>query len=337
LERIELGAWVDRLRVRMLPGQTPKDWEDAAEAIAHALGAREARVRLCSPGRLSLEVAYGDPLMAVVPPLPGIQRADLQAVPVGVCEDGSLWQLPLAESHALLAGATGSGKSGLIHALLWALGPDVHAGRVELWGIDPKGGMELLPVAPLFSQLAVDDFHAMADLLDQAATVLEERARRLAARGIRKHTPTVDEPLIVVLIDELATLTAYLPDRKLSQRIATTLATILTRGRAVGVVVVAALQDPRKEVVGFRNLFPCRVGLRLDDPGHVDMVLGDGARDQGARCDLIPRSQSGVGYLRIDGIREPVRVRAALVSDEHIAQLAATHPAPLPSPAEAVA
>jgi S-DNA-T family DNA segregation ATPase FtsK/SpoIIIE len=330
LERIELGAWVDRLRVRMLPGQTPKDWEDAAEGIAHALGARSAQVRLWSPGRLVLEVAYADPLGAVIPPVELVEALDLRAVPVGVREDGSAWQLPIAESHALLAGATGSGKSGLVHALLWALAPEVYAGRVQLWGIDPKGGMELLPARPLFTVLAVDDFQAMADLLDQAVIFLEERARRLADQGIRRHIPTADEPLIVVLIDELATLTAYLPDRKLSQRIANTLGMLLTKGRAVGVVVVAALQDPRKEVVGFRNLFPCRVALRLDDLGHVDMVLGDGARDQGARCDLIPRNQAGVGYMRIDGIREPVRVRASWVSDAHMQQRCERYPTARP-------
>jgi DNA segregation ATPase FtsK/SpoIIIE, S-DNA-T family len=40
------------------------------------------------------------------------------------------------------------------------------------------------------------------------------------------------------------------------------------------------------------------------------MILGDGTRDQGARCDQIPESNPGVGYVRVDGIREPIRVRA---------------------------
>ena len=45
LEAVEIGPWLDRLRVRMLPGQTPADWENAAEGIAHAVGARDGRIR----------------------------------------------------------------------------------------------------------------------------------------------------------------------------------------------------------------------------------------------------------------------------------------------------
>ena len=86
--------------------------------------------------------------------------------------------------------------------------------------------------------------------------------------------------------------------------------------------MIAALQDPRKEVLTLRNLFPARVALRLDEPGQSDMVLGDGARDRGARCDRIPDSLPGVGYVRLDGVREPTRVRAAYVTDADIAAMA---------------
>jgi hypothetical protein len=51
------------------------------------------------------------------------------------------------------------------------------------------------------------------------------------------------------------------------------------------------------------------------------MVLGDGAREQGARCDRIPMSLPGVGYVRLDGVREPTRVRAGDVSDQDIAAM----------------
>jgi DNA segregation ATPase FtsK/SpoIIIE, S-DNA-T family len=39
------------------------------------------------------------------------------------------------------------------------------------------------------------------------------------------------------------------------------------------------------------------------------MVLGDGARKRGARCDHIPEGLPGVGYVALDGVAEPVRVR----------------------------
>ena len=84
----------------------------------------------------------------------------------------------------------------------------------------------------------------------------------------------------------------------------------------MGVTVIGAVQDPRKEVLGVRDLFPTRVALRLSEADHVGLVLGQGARDRGARCDQIPESLPGVGYVGIDGVAEPVRVRFAHVTDE---------------------
>jgi S-DNA-T family DNA segregation ATPase FtsK/SpoIIIE len=233
-------------------------------------------------------------------------------------------------THLLVAGATGSGKGSVIWSLLRGLGPAIRDGSVAVWAVDPKGGMELGPGRPIFSRLADRSFADMADLLDDAVVVMQERARRLA--GVtRLHTPTPAEPLILLVVDEVATLSAYLPDRKLRERIANALGLLLTQGRAVGVSVVAALQDPRKEVLSLRNLFPARVCLRLDEPGQTDMVLGEGARDRGARCDRIPDSQPGVGYVKLDGVREPVRVRACWVSDADIAETVRLFtPAPMP-------
>jgi S-DNA-T family DNA segregation ATPase FtsK/SpoIIIE len=326
LEKVELARWVDRLTVRMLPGQTPADWESAVEGITHAVGARAARVRVSGPGRLTVELYFDDPLSAVIPALTVPTIVDLSAVAVGTREDGQPWLVRVIGTHLLVAGATGSGKGSVVWSYLRGLARAITAGLVEIWAIDPKGGMELAPGRPLFARFAADDFEGMADLLDEGVTVMRARAQRLAGLT-RTHQPTQEEPLIVVLVDELANLTAYLPDRKLRERITQALSLLLTQGRAVGVVVVAALQDPRKDVVTFRNLFPTKVALRLDEPSQVDMVLGDGARDQGARCDQIPESLPGVGYMRVDGVREPVRVRAAWVSDADIATMTADWPA----------
>jgi len=58
----------------------------------------------------------------------------------------------------------------------------------------------------------------------------------------------------------------------------------------------------------------------------VDMVLGDGARDRGAACELIPTDPAtgaGVAYVRLEGDPDPVRTRAGWVSDADIRTLAA--------------
>jgi S-DNA-T family DNA segregation ATPase FtsK/SpoIIIE len=49
------------------------------------------------------------------------------------------------------------------------------------------------------------------------------------------------------------------------------------------------------------------------------MVLGRSARQHGADCDQIPASLPGVGYVMLEGRREPVRVRSAFVADDDVA------------------
>jgi S-DNA-T family DNA segregation ATPase FtsK/SpoIIIE len=73
--------------------------------------------------------------------------------------------------------------------------------------------------------------------------------------------------------------------------------------------------------------------MRLDEPEQVDMVLGDGARDRGATADLIsvdPAIGAGVAFVRLETDPDPIRVRAAWVSDPDIQAMAASCIQPLP-------
>jgi S-DNA-T family DNA segregation ATPase FtsK/SpoIIIE len=328
LRRIRCSTWIDRLTFRPLVGQTAEDWERQCDALALSLGARECRIVAPRAGLLRLDVVWEDTLAIPVPALPVGDGIDPGGVAVGLREDGEPWTVRLTGNHLLVAGVTSAGKSSVLWSLIRGVAPAVHKGTVELWGIDPKGGMEFQPGRPLFTRFAAGDIATMTQLLEAAVATMTARAARYSDLHIRKHTPTVDEPLIVVLVDELAFLTAYTPDRKQRDAINQLLATLLTQGRAVGVCVIAALQDPRKEVIGYRNLFPTKVALRLDEKTQVDMVLGDGARDAGAYCDRIPEATPGVGYVKVDGVREPIRVRAAYVSDDDIDLTADQYPAP---------
>ena len=133
---------------------------------------------------------------------------------------------------------------------------------------------------------------------------------------------------IVVVVDELAALTAYVGDRDLKRRAEAALQLLLSQGRAPGVLVVAAVQDPGKDVVAFRDLFTARIALRLLEDVQVDMVLGRSARLRGAECDQIPASLPGTGYVVREGIREPVRVRAAYLSDDDVASTVSAYAPP---------
>ena len=198
-------------------------------------------------------------------------------------------------------------------------------GLVRVLAADPKL-MELAYGRAIFDTFGryESDPYAIAAMLEQAVTDMQARAAQLAGRQ-RDHTPTTVFPFTVVLVDEVAFLTAYHPDKALRERVKAALATLTTQGRAVGYSVVAALQDPRKEVMSIRNLFPDRIAMRLDEPEQVDMVLGDGARDRGAHADLIstnPDVGAGVAFVRLEADPDPIRVRAAWVSDPDIRAMA---------------
>ena len=223
----------------------------------------------------------------------------------------------------LIAGATGSGKGSVIWSLIRALLPAIASGWVQVWALDPKR-MELSFGRALFHRYACQAA-AMVELLEAAVAEMHDRAGQFGGRSPAPSPPRPEFPFVVVLVDELAFLTAYQPERDLRKRAEAAIATLTSQGRSVGVCVVGALQDPRKDVISLRNLFSTRIALRLDESDQVDMVLGDGARDRGALADQIsplPYTGAGVGYVRLEASPDPVRVRAAYVSDADIMAMA---------------
>jgi len=103
---------------------------------------------------------------------------------------------------------------------------------------------------------------------------------------------------------------------------------LFSQGRAVGVSVIACVQDPSKDILALRQLFPTRIALRLTEATQAAMVLDQAARERGALCELIPDSLPGVGYVVEDGSAEVTRVRAFHVTDFEIARLAADYRLP---------
>lgn len=330
LRAVAATPFGDRVLVSMLSGQTIGDYDSSAEALAHSFGARTCRARSVRPGVIALEFVRVDPLGKALTALPIREPADLEALALGVREDGSPWLVRMLGTHLLVAGTSGAGKGSVFWSLLRALAPAIRDGLVQVWAFDPKGGMELTFGQRLFARFAYESAEEMAAMLEDAVDTM--RARTASLRGkTRQHKPSKDEPLVIVLVDELAALTAYGDDPKIVKRINTALALLLSQGRAPGVLVVAAVQDPRKEVIGNRDLFSLRIALRLLGPEDTDMVLGAGARAAGARCESISPKMQGTAFVRIEGQREPERVRAAYVSDDDIAAMVEKY-APLAPP-----
>lgn len=348
---------VDRVRLRTLRGQILADFAANTDRFAETVGAQDCRVRrLYWPGLrvfgkqiiarrlrarvLELWFLIKDPLAEPVPMFAIADKPNLKRLPLALREDGLTWALRLLGTHILIAGRTGSGKGSVLWSLIRALGPAIREQTVELRAIDPKGGMELAAGQALFARYCYGDdittrddgdegtkqaFQlAFAEFLEDTVDDMRERQGRL--RGIfRTHHAAPGDPHIVVLIDELAALTSYVTDRKIKARIETALNLLLSQGRAVGISVVAALQDARKEVVGNRGLFPARIGLALGEEEETDLIIGKTARLNGARCDQISEDTPGVAFVALEDTREPVRVRFAFIDDDEIAHLAATY------------
>ena len=330
LLRVRSTRSVDRVRVRMLPGHILDDYAAVSDRLGQTFGTLDCRIRSV-PGRvheLELWLLIHDPLAQIVEPFDPDPDPLVSGLPVALAEDGTVWRLQLLGTHVLVVGATGAGKGSVIWSILTALAQPIAAGLVSVWAVDPKGGMELSLGRHLFDRFCYGDNTTnqatyelgFAVLLEDAVQVMRARQDRL--RGVtRLHEPCVAEPLIVLIVDELAALTAWTIDREAKRRIAAALGLLLSQGRAVGVVVVGAVQDPRKEVLTVRDLFPTRIALRLSEAEQVNLVLGPGARNRGALCDQISDQLPGVGYVAVDGIAEPVRVRFSHITDTTITTL----------------
>jgi S-DNA-T family DNA segregation ATPase FtsK/SpoIIIE len=368
LVRVRCTSTVDKVRVRMLPGQVLADYAKNADRLAGTFEALDCRVRSIPrrqplrraafwvrrwagrdvqapeprPSRyLELWFLISDPLAVPTPLFPVAEKPNLKALPVALREDALTFNLRLLATHLLVIGATGSGKGSVLWSIVRAVGGGIRTGLVQLWVIDPKGGMEFAAGQRLFGRYCYGDDNADTSTGDGGdgvgrddkrkkgfewgyvtfleVLVAEMRARQASLRGVaRTHKATPASPHIILLIDEFASLTAYIVDREAKKRIETALNLILSQGRAVGITVIAAAQDPRKEVIEMRGLFPTRIALRLSEPDETDLVLRKGARDKGARCDEIPEHLQGIAYVTEEGVAEPLRVRFAYISDDEI-------------------
>lgn len=317
---------IDTLYVRMVRGQDLRLWVERAPALADALGAHRVAISRVRPGVLAVVVERIMPFGYVVP-APEIpsnpDEVNPAALDVGDNEHGQPFTLGLLGKHVLVAGASGSGKGSLLWSPLRALGPMIATGLVRVSMIDLKGGAETQRGGPLFHRHATTMAEALR-LLVEVRDEMRHRQQLMREHGRRRCEITPDVPLHLLMIDEMAMLTAY-GERAEVREALRLLAEILTQGRACLISVVGYVQEPSKDVIDVRDLFTTRVCLGVTAAAHVDMVLGDGARERGALADEIPgdEAHAGIGYVIDTGSRLPVRFRAAYVTDDEIDELVA--------------
>ncbi|WP_200934502.1 FtsK/SpoIIIE domain-containing protein [Nostocoides sp. Soil756] len=314
------------LVVRARAGQTLDQLEAGVPGLAATLDALSWRCTAYggSTSTLRVELVMHDALREArdgTVPLGPTSAEPGHLLPLGRRDVGGVWALTVAGRHTLVAGCSGAGKGSVLWGLVAGLAPLVPSDSARLWGIDLKHGVELRMGRALFATVADSGPGALA-VLAALLDVAERRGEAMAGQ-VRAHTPRPGDPLHVLVIDELADLIAY-ADRETRMEAARLLARLLTKGRALGVVVAAFVQDPRKDVVTMRNLFTQRVALRLLSDQETAMVLGDGAT-RTAPAHRISPTAPGTAWV-VDDEGNTDRVRADYWPDPVIRDLAARYP-----------
>lgn len=313
----------ERFDVRIPPGSSAPELERASEVIAAALRVRDLRVRR-NPDNASLAevvIARRDPL-AIGPPRSWPQADASGAslwdpIPVGVGEDGEDVTVLLPERNLLLGGEPGAGKSVALSMLVATAALDPTC---RLWLLDGK----LVELATWSRCAEGSAGVSCTDAIEVLHTLQEEmdfRYSELLGSGRRKVVMEDALALHAVVIDELA---HYLTtsDRKDRTEFADTLRDLVSRGRAAGIIVLAATQKPSADVVptSIRDLFGFRWAMRCSTPQASDTILGSGWASAGYSATDVDPASRGVGYLLHEG-GTPQRIRSYYLDDSSLASL----------------
>jgi len=241
-----------------------------------------------------------------------------EQIPLGVLEDGQVLSMQLAEHNLLIGGEPGSGKSVVLSSVVAAAALDPST---TLTLFDGKQ-VELSIWKDVADEFVGPDLEHAAVVLERLQQTMDFRYQVLLALGKRKFEPDDPEGLHIVVIDELA---FYLRGGKKDtrDRFAESLRDLVSRGRAAGIIVVAATQKPSHDIVPtwIRDLFSYRIAMRCTSSDASDTILGQGWATRGCSAATINPSMRGVGYVLAEG-GVPMLFKANFLSDPDLVELA---------------
>lgn len=216
--------------------------------------------------------------------------------------------------HTLIAGASGAGKSAVINAIMRGLS---RKPNVAIVGIDLKpGGLELGKWRDVMYALATTGAEAKT-LLDAIIAGIGRRGHIMNARGIRKWVPTVEEPFVVLVIDEVQSLKEYQLFPKLTK--------ISELSRAYGFAMFIATQHPKETSVPTSAIANCtqRIGLQCNASTAERLIFDDNATREGWRLTKLPGDREGTFLVKSKRHRRPMRARSHWLDDTHVDREAA--------------
>jgi len=279
------------------PGITVNQVANRSEDLSLALGAESVRIQRI-PGKSSLGIEVPNNKREIIRLRDIIQSEMFQRSPskltyaLGKTIHGEVYLTDLAVMpHLLLAGATGTGKSVALNALILSILYKASPEEVKFILIDPKR-LEFNQydgIPHLLCPVVRDPKKAGSILLD-AVQRMEDRYRLLSEVGVRHieqynlhvqqgKIPSSEKegaenaqskkakplPYLVIIIDELAELMMIG-----AQDVEYCIARLAQLARAVGIHLVMATQRPSIDVITgtVKNNFPCRIAFRV--PSKID-------------------------------------------------------------------
>lgn len=230
---------------------------------------------------------------------------------LGVTIDGSPVFADLAKMpHLLIAGATGSGKSVALNAIIISLMAKIKDTDLKFVLIDPKqiefsiyNNLKYL-LTPVITETkdALNTFDYLIDEMNRRYRLFAEQNKRNIEQY---HQSGFALPYIVVIVDEFSDL--VLSNREIESKIQI----LAQKSRAAGIHLILATQRPSTDVVNgsIKANFPARIAFktasRIDSQTVIDTT---GAEDLLGRGDAL--------YLSAKG--ELSRIHGAYIDDNHI-------------------
>jgi S-DNA-T family DNA segregation ATPase FtsK/SpoIIIE len=318
-----VGPRVTRYELQLAAGTKMSKVAALKDDLSYALATTEIRILAPIPGKqaVGVEVPNLAPNLVtlgdVFDDLP--QTSSPLAVWLGKDISGNAVWTDLARMpHILIAGTTGSGKSGCINTILTSTllraGPD----EVRMILIDPKrielSYYERIPhlLTPVVSspkEAAIVLANVLAEMDRRYERLSQVRARNLpeANRTFRQRGEE-ELPYLLVVIDELADLMMISP-----QQVEDAIIRLAQKSRAVGIHLVLATQRPSVDVITgmIKANVPSRIAFAVSSQTDSRVILDQaGAESLLGQGDMLFKP---LGTSRLQ------RVQGAYVSEEEIA------------------
>ena len=339
---IDRGPVVTRYELELAAGIKVHRITGLSDNIAMAIRAPTVRIVAPIPGKSTVGVEVPNEKKELVRLKELIESKEYAGgsyeLPLFLGKDSSggpvvadLTQMP----HLLIAGATGSGKSVCLNAMILSLLTTKYPDDVRLILVDPKM-VELAAYQDIPHLLSpvVTDMKRAPWVLDWAVQRMDERYDLLARAGVRHirqyndlgeervkarlgvtddeaDPSTLHLPYVVIIIDELADLMMVA-----SKEVEISITRLAQKSRAVGIHIIVATQRPSVDVITglIKSNLPTRISFQVTSKVDSRTIL-----DQNGADKLLG---SGDMLFMPPGTAELIRVQGTYVNQEEIDSMA---------------